>query len=134
MRNRDGNNSLLWHFCTLALPLFLQADVYLIGYKATVVNTLLVDEVLSVSRSMKPCQGILDNSLVLTRLHNEGIQELIIQNREKFDEYIRQFSLHVSAYDKTINNINQSLTTLSFPTHCFKVDFKGNLAKITLIK
>lgn len=134
MRSRDGNRSYLLQYSALILTTLLQADSYHIGYRATIKDALLVNETLSVSRTMTRCQGRIHPPLLLDRLHNETLQQLITNNRDAFDNYLRQYSLHVRSYEKTINSMSKIQTTLTFPTECFTVDFKGNLAKIALIK
>ncbi len=134
MRSRIRNRSLSFTIYSLVfLPFILFADSYHIGYRAIVKDALLVDEVLNISRTMTPCTGIPQSPLLLSTLTKDI--HIILKNRaEEFYTYLLSQSLHVSHNETVINNQSKSLTTLTFPTHCFKVDFKGNLAKITLIK
>ncbi len=134
MRSRIRNRSLSFSIYSLVfLPFYLYGDSYLIGYRAIVKDALLVDEVLNISRAMTPCTGTPQSPLLLSIL-TQDLQLILKNNAEKFYTYLLSQSLHVKHNESVINNQSKSLTTLTFPTHCFKVDFKGNLAKITLIK
>ena len=134
MRSRIRNRSLSFSIYSLVfLPFYLYGDSYLIGYRAIVKDALLVDEILNISRAMTPCVGTLQKSLLLNN-SSENIHTLLKDNAQEFYSYLLSQSLHVKHNESVINSQSKSLTTLTFPTHCFKVDFKGNLAKITLIK
>lgn len=135
MRSRNGNRSLLFTVCSLVLftPL-LQADIYRIGYQAVVENAILVDETLNISRAMTPCFGKVQSYLKLDSSHTHNIHALLKEHNETFYEYLLHHALHVRHREQLINQQSHSLTTLTFPTQCFKVTFKGNLAKIALIK
>jgi len=82
---------------------------------------------------MTPCAGTPQSPLLLSTL-TKDVHVILKNSTEEFYTYLLSQSLHVSHNETVVNNKSKSLTTLTFPTHCFKVDFKGNLAKITLIK
>ena len=127
--------------CSLSLSLYsliffsavLFADTYRIGYRAVVKNSVLVDETLNISRSMTICRGSEKSTLVLEADDN-NIYHLLKKNSNRFYEYLLHQNLHIRDNSKVSRNISTTLSTLTFPTQCFKVTFKGNLAKISLIK
>ncbi len=133
MRSRNGSRSLSFTICTLILlPFYLYADSYYIGYRAIVKDALLVDETLNISRAMTPCRGKESTTLSLPAL-TQNVHTLIKENSDQFYKYLLSLSLHVRHNESVINSQSRSLTTLTFPTHCFTIDFKGNLANITLM-
>ncbi|MEA3523121.1 MAG: hypothetical protein U9R50_09090 [Campylobacterota bacterium] len=135
MRNRNGNCSLLLTLSSLIFfTTLLSAQTYRIGYRVVVKDAILVDETLNISRTMTPCHGKARKALILENTKSNNIHTLLQEHREEFYNYLYRQSLHVRHNNKTTNAIATSLTTLTFPTECFTVDFKGNLAKITLIK
>jgi hypothetical protein len=135
VRSRNGNRSL--SFSIYALVFFttlLSADMYHIGYQAVVKNAILVNETLNISKAMTPCHGNAQSEFTLENPDHHRIESLIHENNDKFYHYLLAQSLHVKHRESLINQHSSSLTTLTFPTECFKVTFKGNLAKIALIK
>jgi hypothetical protein len=135
MRSRDGDRSYLFTISSLILlASALSADNYLIGYRAYVRDAILVDETLSISRAMTPCYGELKSSLILDSSGEKDIYKVLKNSNDDFYHYLLKQSLHVSHKEHLINQQSHSLTTLTFPTHCFKVTFNTNLVKITLIK
>ena len=135
MRSRDGNRSLLLSISSLVLfSSIIYADTYRIGYRAIVKNAILVDETLNISKAMTPCYGSTQEELELGTLDNRNLYKIIKNSSDKFYNYLLHQSLHVSYNNKTTNNISTTLTTLTFPTQCFKVTFESKLVKISLIK
>lgn len=132
MRSRNGTRALTLGLYSLALCLPLHADAYRIGYSATVKDALLVDETLNIARAMTPCSGNLNAPLYLE--HNASSLHELLQSSEAFLHYLHQHTLHVKHRDQTQNARSHSVTTLTFPTHCFEVEFNNDFAKITLIK
>jgi len=135
MRSGDGGRPLIRSLFTLTL-LFapLLCDEYLIGYRAVVKNAELIDERISVAHTMRPCRGTPTRSITLSVNDDAKIVDILKNNFEEFFDFIAKESLHVRDFSKTSAAINTSTTTLTLPIRCFKVDFKGNLAKITAIK
>jgi hypothetical protein len=108
--------------------------MYHIGYQAVVKNAILVNETLNISKAMTRCQGNSQSEFTLDNPYHISIEALIRKNSDKFYHYLLAQSLHVKHRETLINQHSSTLTTLTFPTECFKVTFKGNLAKIALIK
>ncbi len=135
MRGSNASRSLSLSICSLIIffSSICLADTYRIGYRAIVKNSILVNETLNISKSMTPCYGNKTSILTLDS-DTKNIYHLLKKNSNKFYEYLLTQSLHVRDNSTTNNNISTTLTTLTFPTECFKVTFKGNLAKIALIK
>ncbi len=134
MRGSNASRSLSLSICTLSIfSTLILADDYRIGYRAVVKDALLVDEKLNISHSMTPCIGKAESYTVFNTTSRD-LSKIIKDNRDKFYNFLVHQNLHVKYNSKTVNSISTTLTTLTFPTECFKVDFKGNLAKITLVK
>lgn len=108
--------------------------MYHIGYQAVVKDAILVNETLSVSQAMTPCEGSAVSYLKLDSSKTHNIHDLLKAHNETFYEYLRHHALHVRHREELMNQQSRSLTTLTFPTQCFAVEFKANLAKIALIK
>jgi len=134
VRSRNGDHSLLRYCSALiaaALPLF--GESYYIGYRADVSNALLVNETLHVSRAMSPCEGTAGNSLILPAA-SDNLSAVIGNGRDDFETFLRKEGYHVTHRSRSVNYQNSGRTTLTFPTHCFEVEFKPGFAKIALIK
>jgi hypothetical protein len=134
VRGSNASRSLsLSIYSLIFFSTLLIADTYRIGYRAVVKDSILIDETLNISRSMTACYGSKKSTLTLNT-DTKNVRLLLNKNSEKFYEYLLHQSLHVRDNSKISKNISTTLTILTFPTQCFKVTFKGNLAKITLIK
>jgi len=108
--------------------------MYHIGYQAVVKNAILVDETFNVARAMTPCEGTPQSQLIIENPNHQSFESLFQKQHDKFYHYLLSQRLHVKHRETLINQQSNTLTTLTFPTQCFKVTFKGNLAKIALIK
>ncbi len=134
MRSRNGDHSLL-RYCSalIAAALPLWSESYYIGYRADVSNALLVNETLHVSRAMSPCAGTPGSALELPS-ETGNLAAVIENNRDRFETFMRREGYRVTHRSRSLNYQNSSRTTLTFPTHCFEVEFKPGFAKIALIK
>ena len=136
MRNRDGNCSFPFQFCTIVLlcSLGLNASEYLISYKYIVKNAVLFNESLDISRSMQECKGIPTQTLILPATKQKNFVKLISHHHEAFIDYIHQLGLDVQSKDININSQIHSTTIITLKTTCFKVDFNDNFVKISHLK
>ncbi len=132
MRSRNGDHPLLHFGCALVLGTTLGADEYLIGYRLITQNATVAQERLHVTPAMQPCQGLLQPPLTLSA--SDTLSTTLQRHRDAFDAYLRQHFLHVQHLERSVNHTTSSLTTLTFPTACFEVEFKAGFATIALIK
>ena len=136
MRSRDGSGPLLQVLLALvALCASTVADEYLIGYRVVVKDAVVANERFFVSKAMTKCRGEVQKPLrLIVDDPNEKLATILQKSDDFFYRYLLKQRLHVKDYTKTSSASTSELTTLTFPTHCFKVDFKGNLVTIALIK
>lgn len=137
MRSRNGNNSLTLAIFSLIFLHSLAlnaASEYLISYRYVIKDSILYNEELAVSKSMKKCFGKPYGSLILKADKDESLQDVILKNNEKFTNYIQKLGLNVQYSQKVVNNKSKSTITLTLKTTCFKVDFNDNFAKISPLK
>ncbi|MBL0709061.1 MAG: hypothetical protein JJW00_08440 [Sulfurimonas sp.] len=97
-------------------------------------DAILYNEKLSISASMKKCQGKPYNPLILPSYGDDNIQLTIEKNFETFLDYIYKLGLDVRHSSLTKNAQNSSTTILTLKTTCFKVDINENFAKIAPLK
>jgi hypothetical protein len=113
----------------------LLADDYYISYHYSVHNALLYSEDLYVSKAMKQCSGVATKqTLILENNTSLTLDMLLKKNYDTFINYLNTLGLCVR-YNNTTNNFkSETRTTLTFRTHCFKVDFNDNFVKISPLK
>ena len=141
MRSRDGNFSFSFTISTIRLLLLLVlssalfADEYLISYRYTVKNSSLYNETLYVSKAMKPCQlKAYRRGLTLDRKSSDTLKDTLLKNSDTFLEYISKLGLDIKSSDQVYNQQDNSFTSLTLKTTCFKVDFNEKFVKITPLK
>ena len=137
MRSRDGNHSLTLTISTIILifgSLALHAGEYLISYRYTIQNAILINETLDVSKSMQKCAGSESASIFFPNKNNSDLKETIATNKEEFTTFLHKLGVIVEHKEKTINSYNSSTTRLTLKTTCFKVDFNDTLVKISALK
>ena len=136
MRSRDGNKTFLFSVYSIIFfySLALDASEYLISYRYLVKDAILYNETLRVSHTMQKCKGVPINTLTLESSKSKNLKKIIVQNSEKFIDFIQKLGLNVQHYENNINFQNTSTTILTLKTTCFKVDFNDNFAKITALK
>ncbi|WP_457744168.1 hypothetical protein [Sulfurimonas sp.] len=136
MRSRDGNHSITLRIFSIILlsSLVLNAGEYLISYKYVVKNSILYNEHLEISKSMKKCNGNPAQFLILTSDGTKNFKNIISKNSEKFISFISKIGLNIQSTQKSINNQLNATTIMTLKTSCFKVDFNDNFAKITHLK
>jgi len=138
MRSRDGNRyfsrrlrSLIFFY---SLTLTLSASEYLISYRYIVKDSILYNEALTISHSMKKCEGTPYNPLILENDGSKDLKQIISLNNEIFINYIHKLGLNIRHEETTINSQNKHTTVLTLKTTCFKVDFNDNFARISPLK
>jgi len=140
MRSRDGDQSFLLRYCSLGTFLFLSyssvlyADEYLISYRYVVKDAIVYNQSLQISPAMQKCQGSVGKSLLLDPSKKENLRDILSLNNEVFINYLHSLGLLVQHSEKTTNMQNHSLTIITMPTQCFKVDFNDTFVKISALK
>ena len=137
MRSRDGNHSLTLTVSTIIFilgSLALHAGEYLISYRYTVQDAILINETLDISKSMQKCLGRESASIFFPNENNSNLEKTIATNREEFTAFLHKLGLIVEHKEQTINAHNSSITRLTLKTTCFKVDFNDTLVKISALK
>jgi hypothetical protein len=136
MRSRDGSYTLLLSIYSITLfsSLALNASEYLISYRYVVKDATLYNESLDISKTMKSCKGIPQNSIRFETNSNHDLKNIIAQNSQEFIDYIHTLGMHVEHSDSTINSQYKSTTILTLKTTCFKVDFNDNFVNIAPLK
>ena len=136
MRSRNGSCSFSLSICTIILlySSALFADEYLISYRYTVKNSILYNETLDISRSMKKCKGIPYESLYLDPQHNSTLKEILLKNKDQFTDFLSKVGFFVTNKEQTLNNKHTATTVITLKTTCFKVDFNENFVKISPLK
>ncbi len=138
MRSRDGDQSFTRTISSIIFLLLyssaLFADEYIISYRYSVKNATLYNETLYVSKAMKKCKGKPYNPLILNPQKSENLKEILLANQEEFIEFLYKIGLSVKHQEKSLNGVNESSTTLTLPSKCFKVDFNDNFVKIAPLK
>jgi hypothetical protein len=81
---------------------------------------------------MTPCKGTIVDTLLIPK-EGKSLQALLEQS-EDFFALLQRHNLHVNSRDLVHNAHSSSLTTLTFPTQCFEVEFNNDFARIALIK
>jgi hypothetical protein len=137
MRSRDGNHpfSLTISALTLLLfPLALSAGEYLISYRYAVHNAILYNEMLDISKSMRPCSGAPQEFIILDPSEDKNLHTLIQNNHEEFIDFIHKIGINVSHHEQHSSHKSDSDTVLTLRTTCFKVDFNDTFVKISALK
>jgi hypothetical protein len=112
----------------------LHADDYLIGYRASTLNSRLTHESLSISKSMTPCIGTRQKSLTLARNSNDTLKFTLDKNEEVFFDFVTQQTLHLKSNQNIHIQNHVSIDTLTVPTQCYAVDFNEDFVTLTLLK
>jgi hypothetical protein len=136
MRNRDGNNSFTLAICSLILSysLALSADEYLISYRYTIKNALLINETFNISKAMQKCSGKPYKELLITKKKSESLKELLSKRDGEFLAYVEALGIDVKSRERTENFTSNSLTIVTLKTKCFKVDVNENFVIIAPLK
>ncbi|MFA6191374.1 MAG: hypothetical protein WC665_03390 [Sulfurimonas sp.] len=136
MRSRNGNRSISLSICSIILfsSLALNAGEYLISYRYVVKDAILYNEVLSVAKAMKKCDGIPQTAIELETNGSSDLKKIISENSDEFIDYIHKLGMQVNHSDITLNAQYKSTTILTLKTTCFKVDFNDNFARIFPLK
>ena len=136
MRSRNGNNSFLYAIYSIIFfnSLALNASEYLISYRYVVKNAILYNETLEISEAMKKCSGRPLKELILFKSGDNDLKNIILKNKDKFENFINSLSIQIKSQDDTINFQNNSQITITLKTTCFKVDFNDNFVKIAPLK
>jgi hypothetical protein len=112
----------------------LEADEYIISYHGTAKNAQLLNETISVSRAMTPCQGKPAANITLPFTDNETLKTVIQNNRDDFLKFMLRHDLHVKSFTSSSAEGYREITTLSMPPQCFTVIFNDNFARISALK
>ncbi|MBV5321444.1 MAG: hypothetical protein JZU62_07150 [Sulfuricurvum sp.] len=135
MRSRNGNCPFIFTSLALISTLCTGADNYYIGYRFATKNTQAINETLSISKAMKPCNKFTDSPLLLLkRLPNEKLETLLEREQSAFIEFAASQELRVKSND-TLNKAQiQTLNSLTLPTRCYAVEFNDDSVTITPTK
>lgn len=109
-------------------------DEYLIGYRLTTQNSMLVSDRINVSKSMTPCLGIKQESLFLPRQPFQTLQALLNSHEDEFIEFATQQTVKLQSHQKVSNNEHTSSDSITLPTQCYIVDFNDDSVTISLLK
>lgn len=134
MRSRTRNGYVLLTACQIISTLILSADDYLIGYRASSLNSRLVHENLSISKSMTPCTGNHQKSLTLPRDSNDSLKSTLTAHEEEFLDFLTQQPLHLKSNQHVLQDKHNSTETLTSPTQCYAVDFNDDFVTLTHLK
>jgi hypothetical protein len=114
------------------------SEEYFISYRYHVKNAKLFNESFFVSKAMKPCSQIPYKAPTLTLESDNTVKNsfasFLKKNKEKLLSYLQKLSVSVTNNEHINNNHIESLTTVTFKTQCFKVDFNENFVMITPLK
>lgn len=118
----------------ISASLALGADDYLIGYRASSLNSRLTHENLSISKSMTPCIGNHHKSLTLPRDSNDTLKLTLDKHEEEFFDFVTQQPLHLKSNQNIQVQKHTSIDTLTVPTQCYAVDFNDDFVTLTHLK
>jgi len=134
VRSRTRSCYRLLATCQIISVLTLNADDYLIGYRASALNSRLVHENLWVSKSMTPCLGNRYKSITLARDNNNTLKTTLDKNEEEFLDFLTQQPLHLKSNQHVLQDKHNSIETLTSPTQCYAVDFNDDFVTLTHLK
>lgn len=136
MRSRDGNSNFILTICSIVFLniINLYSDEYLISYRYVVKDALLYNENINVSKSMKKCDGVAQESLFIDSVAHKRLESIILDNFDFFLEFTNRLGLEIKNYSTTTNLQNHSTTIVTLKTTCFKVDFNDKFVKIAPLK
>lgn len=135
MRSRNGNRPFLFTYLAITATFAFGADNYYIGYRLTAKNTQAINETLSVSKAMQPCQPFNQSSTItLKRTNNESLQTLLKREQTSFLEFAASNELRIKSNDNFTLTNPQTLSSLTLPTRCYAVEFNDESVTITATK
>ena len=87
---------------------------------------------------MKPCKGQVSSKILILPYPKDkssnSLRKIILYNFDDFFAYISLVGLKVEHKEQIQNVYNTSITKLTLPTTCFKVDFNDSFVTIIAIK
>ena len=83
---------------------------------------------------MTKCFGKPYESLYLDTINSHNLKDLLLQNKEKFTNFLSKVGFIVTNKESTYNTYHTSTTIMTLKTTCFKVDFNDNFVKISPLK
>ncbi len=135
MRSRNGNCPFIFSSLALITTLCTGADNYYIGYRFTAKNSQAINETLSISKAMKPCDPSNDSPvLILKRIPNETLETLLEREQSAFVEFAASQELRIKNNDTSTKYQDQSLNSLTLPTRCYAVEFNNESVTIAATK
>ncbi|MDP3266180.1 MAG: hypothetical protein Q8M39_05065 [Sulfuricurvum sp.] len=134
MRSGTRNRPFLLTVFAVISTSALMGDEYLIGYRLITQNSTLISDRVSVSKSMTPCLGIKQESLVLPRKPSQTLQALINSNEDEFIEFATQQTIKLQSHQNISNSGHVSSDSMTLPTRCYVVDFNDDSVTISLLK
>lgn len=134
MRSGTRNRTFLLTVFTLISTSALLGDEYLIGYRLTTQNSILVSDRISVSKSMTPCLGSKQESLFLPRQSSQKLQALLNTHEDEFIEFATQQTIKLQSHQNITNHEHTSSDSMTLPTQCYIVDFNDDSVTISLLK
>lgn len=134
MRSGTRNRPFLLTVYALISASALMGDEYLIGYRLTTQNSILISDRLSVSKSMTPCLGTKQESLSLPRQPSQTLPSLLNTHEDEFMEFATQQTIKVQSHQNISNQRQESSDSMTLPTRCYVVDFNDDSVTISLLK
>ena len=134
MRSRDGNRLKTLAICSIIFCSLLHGADTIISYRLVVQDAMILNDYLSISRAMTPCQGKPSTSIYIDTNGSKNLRHVLLQNPEAFIDFISNEKLHITHHEKTRNAVNTSRTILQMAPTCFAVEFNEDLVKISPLK
>lgn len=137
MRSRDGSRTYLYTICALIFSFSsLYGEEYIISYRYSVQNAIMLNDSLDISKAMTSCIGkpIYEPLVIDTDKQTKNLQKILLKNSDKFYTYVNALGLHVRNDEKVKNGYSSSLTTVTLKPTCFTVEFNENSVKLTPLK
>lgn len=138
MRSRDGNRSFLYAVLSLifSFSTLYGGEEYFISYRYSTKNSVLINDVLDVSKAMTPClRTPYDEKLTIELQENShDLKKAVLQNFDSFYLFINKIGLHVRNDEKIQNGMSSSIITVTLKPTCFTVEFNDNSVTLTPLK
>jgi hypothetical protein len=84
---------------------------------------------------MTACAGVKTNNFVFfSREPSEPLETTLHYHEEEFFTFASQQVVNIQSRQTVDTKMQNSIDTLTLPTHCYAVEFNDENAKITLLK
>jgi hypothetical protein len=132
VRSRNGNLPFLLTSLTLVTTLFGGSDDYYIGYRLTAKNTQAINETLTVSKAMRPCNAHPNGpKIIFNRTLDEPLEKVLKREQTPFLEFAASNELHIKSNETFGSSYTQTLNSLTLLVRCYAVEFNDELVTIT---